>query len=57
MLNLEVLGSILGRFGIDLGYFWHMVGIVKIVKNLRFFKVFCYCGGLGWLVEASWVLF
>ena len=56
-LNLEVLGSILGRFGVDLGAFWHMGRIAKIVKDLRFFEVFRYSGGLEWLVEASWALF
>ena len=57
MLNLEVLGPILGGFGVDLGYFWHIVRRVKIVKNHKVLKVFCCFGGLGWFVEASWVLF
>ena len=57
MLNLALLGSIFGRFGVDLGAFSHMGRIAKIVKNLRFFEVFRYSGGLEWLVEASWALF
>ena len=57
MLNLVLLGSIFGRFGVDLGAFSHMGRIAKIVKNLRFFEVFRYSGGLEWLVEASWALF
>ena len=31
--------------------------IAKIVKNLRFFEVFRYSGGLEWFVELSWALF
>ena len=57
MLNFVLLGSILCRFGVDLGAFSHMGRIVKIVKNLRFFEVFRYSGGLEWLLEASWALF
>ena len=56
MLNLTLLGSILGRFGIDLGAFSHMGRIVKILKNLMFFEVFRYSGGFEGLVEASWAL-
>ena len=57
MLNLPLLGSIFGRFGVDLGALSHTGRIAKIVKNLRFFEVFRYSGGLEWLVEASWALF
>ena len=57
MLNLSLFGSILGGFGVDLETFSHMGRIAKIVKNLSFFVVFRYSGGLGWLVEASWALF
>ena len=57
MLDLELLEWIFGRFLVDLGAFSHMGRIAKIVKNLRFFEVFRYSGGLEWLVEASWVLF
>jgi len=47
----------LGRFGVDLEAFLHMGRIAKIVKNLRFFDVFRYSGGLEWFVELSWALF
>ena len=57
MLNLSLFGSILGGFGVDSGAFSHMGRIAKIVKNLRFFYVFRYSGGLEWLLEASWALF
>ena len=57
MLNLALLGSIWDRFGVDVGAFSHMGRIAKIVKILRFLKVFRYSGGLEWLVEASWALF
>ena len=40
MLNLALFGSILGRFGVDLGAFSHMGRIAKIVQNLRFFNGF-----------------
>ena len=49
--------SFWGRFLVDFlsiwGAFWHMDRIVKLMKNLVFFEVFRYSGGLGWLVEAS----
>ena len=57
VLNLALLGSILGRFDVDLGAFSHIGRIAKIVKNLRSFEDFRYSGGLEWLVEASWALF
>ena len=57
MLNFALLGSILSGFGVDLGAFSHMGRIAKIVKNLRFFDVFRYSGGLEWFVELSWALF
>ena len=54
MLNLVVLGSILAsiwrRFGVLLAH----GSDSENSENLRFLMVFCYFGGLGWLVEASW---
>ena len=39
-LNMEVLGSILGRFGVDLGAFWHMGRIAKIAKKRCIYRGF-----------------
>ena len=52
MLNLEVLGSIWGRFGIDFGS-----TLAHGSNNENNEKPFFGTrGGLGWLAEASWAL-
>ena len=45
---MQVLGSILGRFGIDLGTFWHVGRIAKIAKNIFFIGF-----SLFWVVRVA----
>ena len=59
---MEVLGSILARFGVDLGAFSHMGRIAKIIKNRVFLWFFVILGGwsgllkrLGHCFEPCWL--
>ena len=56
MLNLALLGSILGRFGVDFNAFSHIGRIAKMIKN-QVFLGFWNSGGVEWLLELSWALF
>ena len=58
------LGAQLGGLGVDFGSIWRRFGSIlapgsdskNSEKNLVFYEIFCYSGGFGGFVEASWAL-
>ena len=57
VLNLTLLGQFGVDFGTILGSFRDMGRIMKVMKNLRFFDVFCYSALLARPANASCELF